>query len=31
MGFCLKKANAAAAFLVILSLLGHTGTMCFSL
>ena len=31
MGFYLKKINAAAAFLVILSLLGHAGTMTFSL
>ena len=30
-GYKLKKINAAAAFLVILSLCGHAGTMCVSL
>lgn len=30
-GYKLKKINAAMAFLVILSLCGHAGTMCFSL
>lgn len=30
-GFILKKVNAAMAMLVLLSLCGHAGTMCFSL
>lgn len=30
-GYKLKKMNAAMAFMVILSLLCHAGTMCFSL
>lgn len=31
LGFYLKKTNAAAAFLVLLALCGHAGTMCVSL